>query len=232
MYAIIREGEGRFYTSTVFGYYRSADPYDYKSRFWIVLNKEKTALVKLPVLQPNIASMIPMLLLLNEDKTNWNTENDLHQSADFLPTDELPAMIDENRVPGHLLQRCISLDSTCRYEPMREVRTEKDLRDLRSVSGGFHDAHIEELKEENGSLYVLFAGTWGCRIEVWFEGDVSYDVTARTGIHDDPNWFESSLALHDGFVYLIDQENISPEHISQDCCWFKARNMKYHVIPD
>ena len=44
MYAIIREGDGNFYTSLVFGYYKSSDDSDYKNRFWIVLNKSKTAL--------------------------------------------------------------------------------------------------------------------------------------------------------------------------------------------
>ena len=51
MYAIIREGNGKFYTSMVFGYYKSSADSDYKNRFWIILNKEKTALVKQHVLQ-------------------------------------------------------------------------------------------------------------------------------------------------------------------------------------
>ena len=53
MYAIIREGDGNFYTSMVFGYYKTSDDFDYKNRFWIVLNKSKTALIKQHVLQQN-----------------------------------------------------------------------------------------------------------------------------------------------------------------------------------
>ena len=46
MYAIIREGDGDFYTSMVFGYYKTSDDSDYKNRFWIVLNKAKKREVK------------------------------------------------------------------------------------------------------------------------------------------------------------------------------------------
>ena len=51
MYAIIREDDGKFYTSMVFGYYKSSDATDYKNRFLIVLNKAKTALIKQHVLE-------------------------------------------------------------------------------------------------------------------------------------------------------------------------------------
>ena len=44
MYAIIREGDGRFYTSMVFGYHKIND-----ITYRIILNKEKTALIKQPV---------------------------------------------------------------------------------------------------------------------------------------------------------------------------------------
>ena len=56
MYAIIREGDGNFYTSMVFGDYKASDDFDYKNRFWIVLNKSKTALMKQHVLQQNTDS--------------------------------------------------------------------------------------------------------------------------------------------------------------------------------
>ena len=67
MYAIIREGDGKFYTSMVFGYYKSSDDSDYKNRFWVVLNKAKTALVKQHVLQQNTKYLIPMVLITDAD---------------------------------------------------------------------------------------------------------------------------------------------------------------------
>ena len=72
MYAIIREGDGKFYTSMVFGYYKCSDDTDYKNRFWIVLNKAKTALVKQHVLQQNTKYLIPMVLITDADESGWN----------------------------------------------------------------------------------------------------------------------------------------------------------------
>jgi hypothetical protein len=34
------------------------------------------------------------------------------------------------------------------------------------------------------------------------------------------------------FVYLIDDEDVSVNDINSSYCWFKARTMKYRVIPD
>lgn len=48
---------------------------------------------------------------------------------------------------------------------------------------------------------------------------------------DDPYWFDSTLLLHDGFVYLIDEEDMTVEKITTDYCYFKARHMEYRIIP-
>jgi len=88
MYAMIREGDGKFYTSMVFGYYKSADKSDYKNRFWIVLNKAKSALVKQNVLQQNTKYLSPMVRITPADKTDWNKISDNEESGDFLPTAE------------------------------------------------------------------------------------------------------------------------------------------------
>ena len=63
------------------------------------------------------------------------------------------------------------MDSAYQFESIRTINTVDDIRDLGWVSGGFHDAFIAEKKESENSLYLLFDGTWGCKIEVWFEGD-------------------------------------------------------------
>ena len=70
MYAIIREGDGNFYTSMVFGYYKTSDDSDYKNRFLIVLNKLKTALIKQHVLQQNTKYLIPMVLITDAEKAD------------------------------------------------------------------------------------------------------------------------------------------------------------------
>lgn len=232
MYAIVREGNGKFYTSTVFGYYKSSDKSNYNNRFWIVLNKAKTALVKQPVYQPNTKYLIPMVLITDADESGWNKISENEESVDFLPTGELLSLIDKNAVPKELTHKCIEIDRTYQFESIRTVKNADDIRDLDWVSGGFHDAFIADKIESDNSLYILFEGTWGCKIEVWFEGDVSYDISSRDPEKWDLYWFGSTVAIDSGFVYLIDDEVASVNDIVQDHCWFKARTMKYRVIPD
>ena len=232
MYAIIREGDGNFYTSMVFGYYKTSDDSDYKNRFWIVLNKSKTALIKQHVLQQNTTYLNPMVLITDADESGWNKISANEESVDFLPTVELLSMIDSDTVPSELTQKCIDMDSAYKFESIRIINNADDIRDLEWVSGGFHDAFIAEKKESENSLYLLFDGTWGCKIEVWFEGDISYDTSSRDPEKFDPYWMGSTVSIENGFVYLIDDEDISVNDINSSYCWFKARTMKYRVIPD
>ncbi len=232
MYAIIREGDGRFYTSTAFGYYKSSDKKDYKNRFWVILNKDKTALIKQPVFKQNTKYLIPMILITDADESDWNKISDNEESVNFLPTHELPSMIDNNTVPSELTKKCIELDSAYRYESIRNVNNLNDIRDLECVSCGFHDAFIAEMKEYDDSLYVLFDGTWGCKIEVWFEGDVYYNVSSIDPKTMDPYWYDCTIMIEDGFVYLVDEADVSVSEINSEYCWFKARTMKYRVIPN
>lgn len=232
MYAIVRQGDGKFYTSTVFGYYQPEDQSDYRNRFWVILNREKTALIKQPVFQPDTKYLFRMVLVTDADKSNWNNENEKTQSVDFLPAKELPAMIDAGTVPRELTQKCIELDRAYVYEEIRQVKTEADIRDLAYAAGGFHDGYISELEWQGDTLRVLFDGTWSCKVEVWFEGDAACDTVSRNLETEDPYWFGSKIILRDGFVYLIDDDNADLEHLNEGYCWFKAKHMKYRIIPD
>ena len=144
----------------------------------------------------------------------------------------LLSLVDSNNVPIEFTQKCIDMDSSYYYESIREIVTSEDIRDLEWVSGGFHDAYISEMKDNGDQLYLLFDGTWGCKIEVWFDGDLSYDISVRNSELYDPYWVGSTVSIQDGFVYLIDEEGVSVEDINSNYCWFKAKNMKYRVIPD
>ena len=42
----------------------------------------------------------------------------------------------------------------------------------------------------------------------------------------------STVTIDNGFVYLIDDEDVSVHDINSSYCWFKAKTMKYRVIPD
>lgn len=67
---------------------------------------------------------------------------------------------------------------------------------------------------------------------MWFSGDVSYDVSSRNPEEFDPYWLDSTMVLKDGFIYLVDEGDMEIEDIGEAFCWFKARNVKYHIIPD
>lgn len=234
MFAIVREGNGQYYTSMVFGYYdKGRNSNDYKHRYWVVLNKEKTALINQATLFPDSKYLSPVVLIVDSDETNWNVDNDKKQSVEFLPTETLFDLIENNALSENLLNQCINLDKDYIYNPYPEIHTEKDIVDLEDwVAGRFHDAYISEIQKFEDELYVYFKGMWGCDIEVWFSGEVSYDISSRNPEEYDPYWGDSIVFFHDGFIYLIDDEYATVENARDGWCWFKARHMKYHVIPE
>ena len=162
MYAIIREGNGQYYMSMVFGYYdMGRNSNDYKHRYWVVLNKEKTALVNQATLFPDSKYLSPVVLIADSDESNWRNDRDKMQSVDFLPTETLFDLIENNTISVELLQRCISLDKEYVYNPYPEVSSEKDIKDLEEwVAGRFHDAYISEIEEylvnPKGEYIIMF----------------------------------------------------------------------------
>ena len=58
-----------------------------------------------------------------------------------------------------------------------------------------------------------------------------YDTSSRDE-YGDKWWMDSSILFEDGFIYLIDDKGITVDKISKGYCYFKARNVQYHIIPD
>lgn len=118
------------------------------------------------------------------------------------------------------------------YDEYREIKTEKDIEDFDWATGNFHDAYIKEQKIlEGGELYLRFSGIWGCQVEIWFWDDLEYCSESRNPEYNDPYWSCSTLELKNGYVYFVDGE-IDMKEITDGYCWFKARHMKYHIIPN
>ena len=74
MLAMIRKGNGEYYTSLVFGYYSYIEPNDddYQryldgiyNRFYIVLDESKTKLIKQVVFDKNNKYLIPLVLVVD-----------------------------------------------------------------------------------------------------------------------------------------------------------------------
>lgn len=132
-----------------------------------------------------------------------------------------------------MLEQCRAMDKGYRYKAIQKVKTKKDIESLDWAVGNFHDAYIKKKKlQDDGKLYLKFNGIWGCELEVWFWGDLKYDISSRDSETDDPYWFGSTVLLQDGFIYLIDEENMTVGKITSDYCYFKARHMEYRIIPN
>lgn len=242
MYAIVRQGNGKYYTSTVFGYFhdiKSEDDYqryleEIRSPYYIVWNEEKTHLIKVFAMQTNTEFLIPQILIVDTSKDNWIEDAATDMGCvNFLTCEIADRLCDTQEIPAELLEKCLRLEKSVCYNPSPEIKTEKDIANLDSVSGGFHDARIQSLKLlDDGTLHIHFDGTWGCEIDVWFWDDVSYCVESRNPDLGDPYWSESSIFFENGYIYLVDESNMTAEKTNDDYCWFKAKHMKYHVVPN
>lgn len=237
MYAIIKQN-GRTYTSMVFGYYcpiNSQDDYErylesIYNQFYIVLNEEKTHLQKLYIFPSNEKRLNPQILITDGNQNDWALDADNHGCSDIIAVINIDTI--ETDIPEDVLQKCIKLDSEYQYNEYPKITNQNDIDNLMWTAGGFHDAHIKKLEaKDDGALYLLFDGVWGCEIEMWFEGDVSFCTESRNPDYYDPYWFESSMVIENGFIYFYDSDYIRPEELTDGYCWFKARKIKYHVIP-
>jgi len=230
MYGIVRTGNGNYYTSMIFGFYGSEN---YSEDCYIILNHQKNALIKQSVINPDSQSLERMILIADCDGENWTGNAYLgFHGVDYLP-EQIMTMIENNSVPDEILKCCIKEDSSYVFVEYPEIKTKRDIKNFYCVTDEFHDAYIKEIKQNGDMLHVRFAGTFNCETELWFNGDVEYDVSSRDPEKYDPYWFGSTVLLKDGFVYFADGRNLTTEEIEQGgYCWFKARNMKYHIIPD
>lgn len=238
MYAIIRNGKGDYYTSLVFGYYeRVTAEDDYQrycerihNRWFIVLNHSKTKLIKQVVYPPEEKYLSPRVLITDTDMQAWQVDQNGCGAIDFLPAENLLELVEENRVSNELTQKCIAMDAKIQYRAVQELKTKQDIENLECVSGGFHDAIIEKIEWRGNTLCVLFGGVWGCKIQLWLEGDVSFCVKSRED--SDPYWMDRSLFMENGYIYLVDDCEMTAEQITDDYCWFKAKSISYQVLPD
>ena len=238
MYAIVRNKDGSHYTSVVFGYFcKITSTDDYKrylegihNRFYVVLNEAKDALIKKYIIPSDNKYLDPQVLIVEADQENWLFEDDTHGCVDFLHGVDFYA--EEMAIDPVLLGQCITMDAMHRYNEYVDIKTEKDIENLMWVSGGFHDAYIEKHEQMDDVVYVRFAGVWGCKIEMWFEGETAYSVESRDPEEYDPTWYGSSFLMHDGFFYFVDEEGVKTENIDNTYRWFKSRRVRYHVIPN
>lgn len=238
MHALILQGNGQYYLSYVFGYYRDSDTenvYDGgRTRYWIVWNRNRKRLIRWYDLVQGSPYLILQTLIVDSDQSNWNKDDSDYGygCVDFLSKDLLDSIVDAEEQPEDILARCRAIDEGYVYNDVQEIRTQKDIDDLWWASGGFHDAYIKSKEfEEDGTLHVLITGTWSCHIEMWFCGDAACDEDTT-----DPDFFDSygwgsTVVLQDGFIYFVEDDDRVEDKVNDARWYFKARHMRYKVIP-
>ena len=78
MHVIVRQGNGKYYVSTVFGYYndiKSDDDYQrylesIHTPYYVVWDEEKKRLIKWFAMQPNTRYLIPQILVVDSDRSD------------------------------------------------------------------------------------------------------------------------------------------------------------------
>ena len=83
MYAIVREDDGTYYTSTVFGFFckvTATDDYQrylerIHNQFYLVLNSSKTALVKKYLFPAGNKYLDPKVLVTDTDDSGWISQS-------------------------------------------------------------------------------------------------------------------------------------------------------------
>lgn len=241
MYALVCQGNGKYYTSAVFGYFEditATNDYDryiesIHKPYWIVFDENKKRLIRWLNMVPNTKYIIPQILIVDADRQNWNVDNEGVGCVDFLTREMLDSFLDMEEQPEAILEKCRSIDSEYVYEEIQEIKEQKDIENLYWASGGFHDARIakEELMQD-GTLYLKFDGIWGCEIDVWLSGDLEYDTSSRNSNEYEPYWIGATILLENGFIYLGDEVDMTVEDIVEGYYYFKARRMKYRIRPN
>lgn len=242
MHAIINQGDGKYYISYVFGFYRNVTATDdyqryletFRNPYYVVWDEKRENLIKWLMMKPNVEPyLVQQALIVDNDQHNWIKNKEEEGCVDFLDKEIIDSILKNGFQDKALFEKCQNIDKEYKYEEFREIRSENDIEDFDWATGNFHDAYIEkEIMQDDGTLYLLFEGIWGCSVEVWFWGDVEYDTSSRGPYEGNQYWYSSTVILKDGFVYFVDEEDMTVDKINERYCYFKARNMKYRIIPN
>ena len=168
MHAIINQGNGKYYVSQVFGYYRNISATDdyqryvegFRNPYYVVWDAEKKHLIKWLVMLPNTKYLIPQILIVEANQDNWITDENGEGCVNFLTKELIDLMVSTDNQLEKLLEKCRQTDEDYVFDETPEIKIKSDIENLEWASGGFHDARIAEEKlQDDGSLYLRFDGT-------------------------------------------------------------------------
>lgn len=239
MHVLVCQGNGKYYVSAAYGYFRDVTAMEFSERsrqmfqnpFFVVWDEDKKRLIRLKRYQQNTPYIVPQALIIDNDRHHWVKDEEDVGCVGFLSRELLDSFLDDEKQPDEILAKCRALDSDYVYNETPEIQSQSDIDNLMQASGFFHDAFLEEKKlRADGTLHLLYDGVWGCKIELWFWGDLEYCLAVREE-SDYPFLDRCSIILKDEFVYFIDEDR-SIEDISRGVDFIKARHMKYKIIPN
>ena len=151
MHAIVRQGDGKYYVSPVFGYYKDVKSKDDYQRYlesihtpyYVVWDEAGEHLIKWFAMQPNTKYLIPQILIIESGQEGWIEDEDGVGGVDFLPREVADQIIDSGLFPDGVFEKCKAVGAGYEYKPEQEILTQKDIENLEWASGGFHDACIQ-----------------------------------------------------------------------------------------
>ncbi len=233
MQAIIRCGKGKYYCSPIFGMYRESDEKPFKA-YVVCFDANKERLIKQPIFNPKRKPFLNLMVIYtDENRSGWIDYGNGYEGVGFLSPEKASKFINDGNLPADIRKACDSLDLHEDFSDFKEIKTSEDIEKLLLVTGYFHDGIIDKSEKcQDGSLYVKFDGIWGCKVELIFTGDVSYCLESEKLDEYDSYWYEASVIIKDGYIYLVDWITDNVPELSDDFRWFKAKSMKYRIIPE
>jgi len=240
MHAIINDGNGDYYVSYVFGRYHDINyndkpKLDSYADWFIIWNKDKTKIIAYPSQVLGTRYILPLVTIIDVAGNEWFEKGDNNCCVDFLNKETIELLLNTESQPKDILEKCREADKDYEYRDIREINTEDDAKGFLWAVGGLHDAFIDKYEiEDNGTLHVTFDGVWGLKVELWFSGDIVYNIPEPDPDYGHEIWYDSSLILSDGFKYLVDFEGITEEdlgNLGKDCTWFKSKKINYRLTP-
>lgn len=236
MHAIIRLGNGQFYTSAVFGRYKD-ETGKYGTDIFVVYNQAKDKLVAIPQLSFTKDKIVQTnIIIFDTHDISWKFSYGKRRYGfvSFLTKEKAFEIIRSGSFPpgSEIKKRCEAEDQGLTFKKWNKIRTSADIKNLLEATGSFHDGYVTECQKDkqSGDIFVKFSGIWGTDLEMVFQGE------AQCHLHDpeesEPWWFDCKIQKFQNKYYLFDSAEASVmdfENWSTDC--FCAKEVFYHIIP-
>lgn len=190
-----------------------------------VFNRTKTRLIKVAMMAPT-EQIHRQIVIFDDDTSQWWWENTTSTGCMKLVADN------DKQLAENLLSKNIKtlqhIDALCTFLPAGTIKNMADARQLMDIMGGFHDAHLVKIDQNDDELHLQFAPCWGLELELWFSGECYF----QTYDWQYSWWMDGSLFVEAGMICLCDGEEIFTLAAAKqygNCFW--GRRLRYEICP-